>query len=419
MQPILILTMTQDNPSEPDSTFVLQIAITSDLHAYVSTEIREGGTPSNLEVLSADTSSTTNPILGLRELITSLHLRADILLCPGDLGDKASPQGIQFAWQKVHEIGSWLGVAQVLATTGNHDVDSRFKDHEVDPSETIKNLDPPYPTPLERDNDAYFARDFVVVDGENYRLVLLNSSAHHGTLEQEMNHGRVTATTIGLLRKKLISSTPKPVSILLCHHHPHHHSELQLGSTDVMKDGQLLLDLLGSDAGAPWLVIHGHKHHPKITYAAGGTSSPVVFASGSLCAELFRELQTATKNQFHLLTLRPADIQQYGLVGTIESWYWSYGNGWQPSQIGSGLPRRCGFGFRGDLNRLARNIEKAVGDDIVRWTSLTDKLPELSFLLPQDFQILKGLLDRKHNIGIQDEDGLAVAPGSRNVRSFH
>jgi 3',5'-cyclic AMP phosphodiesterase CpdA len=404
--------MSHAETDTPDGSFVLRIAVASDLHAYSASEVTDGPTPSHLEVLSGDTSAATNPILGLRDLIAAQNLKADLIVCPGDLGDKASPQGIQFAWQKVHEIGEWLGASQVLATTGNHDVDSRHKDNDVDPHQVVKNLTPPYPTPDEEKNNAYFARDFVLIEESHYRLVLLNTSAHHGTTEQEDNHGRITRTTVDSLRGKLATATAKPLSILLCHHHPHQHSELNLGSADVMLDGQLLLDLLSSDAASRWLIIHGHKHHPKITYAAGGASSPVVFAAGSLCAELFKELQTATKNQFHIVTSKSGELNEYGLVGTIESWYWSYGKGWEPSQPGSGLPRQCGFGFRGDLQGLARQILSVIGNNTVVWSVLLGQVPELAFLLPQDFLMLKTLLD-KNGVGIQDQDGLPYQIGRR------
>jgi 3',5'-cyclic AMP phosphodiesterase CpdA len=400
--------------ADTQSSFVLRVAIASDLHAYSSGDLKKNGeAPSHLEVLSDDISPSTNPIIGLQQLIKTYGLSADILACPGDLGDKASPEGIQFAWKTLHEIGSWLKVEHVLATTGNHDVDSHHQDKNVDPNQIVKNLNPPYPTPDEAQNDTYFARDFVMVDDSNYRLVLLNSSAHHGTVSHEKNHGRITPTTIGALRRKLNSAVEKQLSILICHHHPHQQSELKLGSDDVMKDGQLLLDLLSSDVKGRWLVVHGHKHHPKLTYAAGGNNSPVVFASGSLCAQLFKELQTATKNQFHIMTLSSDNLLNYGLVGQIESWYWAYGKGWQPSNETVGLPRRCGFGYRGDLPSLVRTMSQHVGQSTVLWQDLLKELPQLDFLLPQDLEMVRVLLRNKHSIGIQENEGLPYQIGGR------
>jgi 3',5'-cyclic AMP phosphodiesterase CpdA len=396
------------------SSFILRVAVASDLHAYSSGDLKKNGEPpSHLEVLSGDVSPATNPILGLQQLIRTQNLKAEILACPGDLGDKGSTEGIQFAWKTIHDIGSWLEVEHVLATTGNHDVDSRHLDKNADPHQTVKDLTPSYPTPDETQNDAYFARDFVIIDAPNYRLVLLNSSAHHGNAPQEKNHGRITPATISAIRKRLIKADEKPLSIFLCHHHPHQHSELGLGTSDVMEDGQLLLDLLSSDIGGRWLVLHGHKHHPKITYAAGGTTSPVVFASGSLCAQLFKELQTTTKNQFHLLTIKSEDILRFGLVGSVESWSWAYGKGWEPSQPSVGLPKRCGFGYKGDLSVLARTIGQHVGNDTMLWQDLLSKMPELDFLLPQDFAILRELLRRHHSIGIQEDEGLPYQIGGR------
>jgi predicted MPP superfamily phosphohydrolase len=398
-------------PPVAQDEFELRIAIASDLHAYSSAALQGTTPPSLMEVLSSDTSPTTNPILGLKQLINDAKIRASMLVCPGDLGDKASNEGIVFAWEKLHEIGALLGASEVYATTGNHDVDSRHKDSNVDQNHTIKNLNPPYPTPDENQNNAYFARDFALVDGKNHRTILLNSSAHHGSAPEEQNHGRITPAALEGLRKRLSQLSPQVLSILICHHHPHQHSELKLGATDVMHDGQQLLDLLGTDGAAPWLIIHGHKHHPKITYAAGGTSSPVVFASGSLTAFLFPELGTATKNQFHVISIKSSDIFRFGLVGRISSWYWSHGAGWLPSNKSTGLPRETGFGFRGNLRLLAQQIADKIGDSKLLWQQLVQDLPELSFLLPQDFEFLREILRVRHNFGVQELDGLPYEVG--------
>jgi hypothetical protein len=65
--------------------------------------------------------------------------------------------------------------------------------------------------------------------------------------------------------------------------------------------GQFLLDLLAYDSNGDWVVLHGHKHCPKISYAAGGVTSPIVFSCGSIGAKLYPELNGNVRNQWYLL----------------------------------------------------------------------------------------------------------------------
>ena len=69
-----------------------------------------------------------------------------------------------------------------------------------------------------------------------------------------------------------------------------------------MVNGSLLLSLL--ERFGFQLVVHGHKHHPKLSYAAGGGASPAVLASGSLAAIATPILATNARNLFHLVAAR-------------------------------------------------------------------------------------------------------------------
>jgi metallophosphoesterase superfamily enzyme len=400
--------------AEASTRHEFKIAVASDLHAFVELAENQKRPPSHLAVSGNDSQPGHQPIAGLISIIQELHLDADLLLCPGDLGHKARPEAIKYAWEQLHRIKEGLGAKLLVASTGNHDVDSRYEFNNPDPLQILKDLKPSYPLPEENLNDKYWARDFVLVQDHQYRLVVLNSSAHHGKREHEENHGSITATALQLLKLKLEQSDPKLINILLCHHHPQPHSELKLGQADMMDDGQLLLDLLGSGRYGRWLVIHGHKHHPKVTYAAGGCCSPVVFGAGSLCAELYLELQTGTRNQFHLITLNTAEMAKHGLVGRIESWIWAVGIGWEPAPEGSGLPRECGFGFRGDLTLLAHLVNSKIPAPPAKleWRGLTLEVPELRFLLPQDYRVLKERL-KELGVGIEEMDGLPYEVGKR------
>ncbi len=387
------------------------VAVVSDLHAYQ--KVSSGSQrPSHLKVGSTDTQPENHPIVGLKALIASENLHADLLLCPGDIGHQACPVSINYAWNALQEITSAIGASDIVATVGNHDVDSRYIFKNADANQTLKNLSN-FPLRDVNSNNLYWAREYATVKKPPIAILTFNSSAHHGKEANEKNHGRITNEGLSLVRSQLTEFQNLPIKILLCHHHPHQHSELNLGAADIMDRGQQLLDVLASDPDGTWLVIHGHKHHPKITYASGGSSSPVVFAAGSLCSELFLELQTAARNQFHLITFDLDDIQRLGLVGEVKSWYWLYGAGWAPAKPTTGLPYKCGFGCRGQVSNLADRVAHLAAGELKNWEDVLLQIPELRYLIPQDAELLRQELYKRHKFRVvDDQNGVAAEVGA-------
>lgn len=384
---------------------ILKIAIASDLHAYQCAV----GEPheSHLRVLGTSDAGCPDPFRHLGLLISSMDLKADILLSPGDLGNKASVEGIQYAWRGLHEVGLQLKAHLVTASSGNHDLDSRYQGSTVDPTETLQRLVPPYPLPDESDNNKYWARKFVVKQTEYYRLVILNSAAYHGGEPREIEYGRVSQFTIERLARELAEQQSPPVNIILCHHHPHQFPEnYQSDDTvEVMKNGQLLLSSIGSGDYGNWIVIHGHKHCARLAYSQGSNSSPFVMAAGSFSAVLYPKLQTVARNQFYLLEI-PLN-NPLGLVGTIKAWDWTTA-GWIPAtRQGSGLPAESKFGCRDSAQNLARRINMALGaQSTEKWSAILQSVPEVEFLLPVDFDTLKNVLKQRYKIVVESENGI-------------
>lgn len=389
---------------------VLTLAVVSDLHAYDDPDSPDSRRPSHLCCKSSEAEPGQHPITGLLKLIEDDTLRADMLLIGGDLGDKARPAAIEYAWRKIIELGKALAVTRVAATTGNHDVDSRYKYTKFDAKGMLQRLKPPFPLIDEPLCDRFWARNYAVIAQPHYRLVVLNSSAFHGAAPDELNHGRISEHTLACLKEDLEAGPSPPVNILLCHHHPQQHMELQLNDYDVMKNGQLILDLIGSGKLGRWLVIHGHKHHPKITYASGGATAPTVFSAGSLSVELYLELQSRARNQFYIVTLPFDTFGTMGFVGKINAWDWASGKGWVKAQSASGLPWTSGFGCRADVAVLAANMASTI-TTFASWEDLIKSYPEVDFLLPNDLMLL---IESIEGLGLKvmnDSDGRPVQIG--------
>jgi 3',5'-cyclic AMP phosphodiesterase CpdA len=375
----------------------ITLAIASDLHAHSNHTV----SPSHLNTSAPDDNANQHPITGLIALIEKERLTATALLSPGDLGHQADPQGIRYSWSALQRISLALGAEFYTATAGNHDVDSRYQGNDHAPEHILKGLTPSFPLGDDRFDDRYWARAYVIKDTDSFRLVLLNSSAYHGNTPTEKNHGRIDRQTLDDLRKDLTMRGRREINILLCHHPPHQHSELGLGEDDVMKQGQLLLDLLGSGQHGRWLVIHGHKHHPKLSYAAGGGGSAIVFAAGSLCSTLFPDLQTVARNQFYLVEIDPKECTSR-LLGRVRAWDWASGIGWIRGGESSGLPAHCGFGLRADPSLVAEQIAKIVNASSVPipWAALTDEYADILYALPQDLNRIETELSEVHKIQI-------------------
>ncbi len=398
--------MTEESIAKLKVDGELSVAVVSDLHAY-----EEVGEARPSFYCIRDEFEET-PLGALLPLFDKEALQADILVCPGDLGDKANPAAIREAWLRVHEIGDHLGVHLLAGTVGNHDIDSRYVHNDHDPKGHLQNLKPPFPLPEVDQNDRFWSRNYEIVLHDAYRLVVLNSSAFHGAGQDEFQHGRISNYTLDALKQRLHETENRPVNMLLCHHHPQKHMEINLGDYDDMRSGQLLTDLLGNGEFGEWIIIHGHKHHPKICYAQGGSSAPVVFSSGSLCHVLFDELNTVAQRQFYILRFPFAKYSSTGLVGTFRAWDYEFKYQWGRPTRKSGLPSRGGFGCREKPAVFAAQIAKWLGTRVVPWSEFVDEFPWYEYLLPQDQHALRTTLANEHSINVQSEEEMPVQIGA-------
>jgi predicted phosphodiesterase len=382
------------------SAFVL-----SDIHAFDKALLtRNEDDPSFVDISKGDTHPSSNPLVGLEELIRQQSLTADLLICCGDFCNKAQPAAMRYAWRHVIKIQGLLGARDLAVTVGNHDVDSRHQYNDHDAKGFIQALDPGFPVTDEQVGNRFWAQHYYIIERKHYRVVVLNSSAFHGEAADEREHGRVSSRTLERLKGYLIGAGSKPINLLVCHHHPHKHSELKLGDYDEMQGGYELLHLLETQA-SDWIVIHGHKHHPKICNASGSSKAPVIFSAGSLSARLYPELANNARNQCYFLEFPLEQIASIGLVGRFRAWDWAVGAGWSPASQDSNIPRSGGFGARANLKHLARKVRGAVRTKRA-WAEVLEQFDEISFLLPQD-QV--SLLKELRNAGLRvlsDEQGI-------------
>ena len=156
------------------------------------------------------------------------------------------------------------------------------------------------------------------------------------------------------------------------------------------------------------MVIHGHKHFPKLCYAQGATAAtPVVFAAGSFSACLAPQIQAIARNQFYIFDF-PLDVfPTMGLVGRFRAWDWIYGIGWQPAQERSGLPQQGGFGIRDKPDSLAAEIARECSKRLqTKWADIEQRVTKVRYVLPNDLRLIRKKLESDGRFRILDRNGI-------------
>lgn len=375
----------------------IRIAVISDQHYFTTLE-KGASAPSHIR-LAAD-SAASCPARNLKELIAKDGLRANIVACPGDITFQADMGGIDAAWKDLIEIQRLLEAKHLAVATGNHDVASR---QEVtaetdDPIEHLKNLTPRYPcATTDEDMFSYFGANVLKLQTDSCRVVILNSCNNHMTGKAAAyERGNYSKSMDRALEQAIGNTRSSELGIVICHHHPMLHSEHDLGTSDVMTRGDQLLAALNKTG--PWLVIHGHKHHGSIKYAAGGAGSPVVFSAGSLSIA-HHESGGGLSNQFYIIDV---EVKHGRVIGTVEAWTWTATTKWEHSRWTEEIPNRSGFGCHKTVEELADEVVAALrANPTLSWLNLVGKVPDLNYVLASDMKLLVDHLSRTHQIELE------------------
>lgn len=405
--------------------FSVRLAVISDLH--YRTHSSEG------ECRPAVSSQGVHddPMAGLlrhlqkhkESLETSDGQIADYLLCPGDIADKANELAFDEGWKKLKELQNALGARHLVASTGNHEVNSRASSEtdlagnveiEIDPLKSLqKHHD--YPTTAFTENNqrwVYWGRGFEFIEDGNVLILLINSSHYHWTTRTvEFERGRLGDIALAELQieiKRRVSGSSQRLFVALLHHHPipHQHLSYDLGNIE-MTNGSRLISML-EDSGVPWLIVHGHKHHARLIPAQGGHYGPLVFAAGTFGAHLSGTLALETRPQFYLIEakLSPSvnsevSILIRALSWTGSDWIWS-------TKKNHGLPDRCGFRLpRTDPTAIAsaiRNFLDSTSDTVLKWEQVMNAVTELKYILPTDIQHVQRALANASVNTVWDDD---------------
>jgi predicted phosphodiesterase len=391
---------------------VKRFLLISDIHA---TDIDPSASraPSYVSSFRSAAGKRIDPLGELEFLIKREGLAPDCVLCPGDITNKSQTAPFSYAWQRLQDLATNCG-AKLVATVGNHDVDSRYYGNSFDPRGFAMSLSPTLPTGDRQQFLEFWAENFTLVSGNDCNIVALNTAAYHGSgrdIAREIEHGRVSDSTLASLARTLDSVPSASVNILLCHHHlirPESSDQEFVGQT---RGGEKLVQLL-SERDESWIVVHGHKHVPDLFYGPGGSNAPVILACASFSAQINEDAQNKNPNQVHFLVCDPASAKANGLMscGTIYSWTWQPGVGWSESIGLLGLPHEVGFGHRASVDPLADSVVSFLsnsGSSASEWSTAAAHVPGLIQLIPADFKRFEKAVERRGLVILRDRGRLA------------
>ncbi len=393
----------------------LRIAIASDLHVG-----GDAGSDGGWLHASSNRVSTGEDLVGgLRNVIKTEKLGADILFCPGDLADKADAAGLIRCWDVVQQIRTELSADIVIAATGNHDTDSRGLVRPGDPWMTLKELYPPFPIGDEDHDEAnneYWARGWCLVDYGPCRVLNLNSCYLHAD-PALAKRGHVSAETIQDIVGALESGGSRSLNVLLTHHHPMKFVSVNAGDESHMDGGEFLLDKLLNLGVGPWLAIHGHRHLPRMDYFGGGSQVLPIFSAGSLSARLWDEAAAVAKNQFYVVEIEVDSelVDVDPLSARCFAWSWIPNGGWRVSGESSGIMSGSGFGWRTPVSDCVSTITTAFEKAGTPWLTRADLVslePRYELLTTKDQLLLHVALEKK--FAVVCRDGLLVEFGKKS-----
>lgn len=385
----------------------IKFAIISDLH------YRDSHPGKECRPSAAQGNDSDDPIEAFSKLVGANSLTADYLLCPGDITDKASKKALTEGWKKLQDLEKALGARHLIATTGNHEVDSRAGEShdksgnselEIDPIGHLQGLDG-YPSSIWNGEDrkwVYWGRGYEFIRDEEVLFLLINSSHFHPTTrENEFERGRIGDLSIKMLHEEIaeqISKSDARVFVALLHHPPISHESLDfdLGRIE-MFNGSRLIEILDR-SGRPWLVVHGHKHHGRIVIAQGSGFQPIVFAAGSAGAHLVGKHALNARLQCYVVDVEiPNSTLTPSLKGSVRAFSW-IDHAWVSALVPThGIPDGCGFAIPSvDLTALAQQIRKRVleaSGTFSKWNELVAHIPQLLNLLPGQLPMLKSSVE--------------------------
>ncbi len=373
-----------------------RIGIISDLHCHNKTKNKN--IQESYLLTDQKAPEFQDPLKSFEILIEQLksdgdELTIDNLIVLGDYTNKIDIEGLEYGWKAVQKIAKISNTKTIIANVGNHDIDSRAI-HTSDPFHFIKKLnDNQFPFNDFVMNTEFWDAGFSIIEDSDLRLVVVNTVFNHRN-EQEAEHGLIAESSINKLREALKHQIDNKIKIAICHHNPIEHSRYASGNKDSMYNGDEFIELL--DQNNFDLILHGHKHDPRVRYSPGSSESPLLFSVGSFSAFKTLLLQGAY-NTFHIIDIEKNHNSK--AKGIIKTWFFVPTKGWKQEVANDFIKSTVGFGYRVSILEKAEEIYlylSTKSEKFLEWEEFILIFPDIKYLIPSDFNKLKDALKSKN-----------------------
>lgn len=367
----------------------IKIGVISDLHCH-SLEKNKGKRDSYL-LSDEELPVFQDPYKSLEYLINNgKKLDVDILIMPGDFTNMACPEGLLKGFEIVENLKKIMNSKVLISSVGNHDLDSH-NTYSKEPLKKFQEISKKFPNNFPLNNESFWNKGYEIIEFDYLRILVINTSHNHFN-KKNAEHGDISEDSLKFLEDELSLLNDDKIGIVLTHHSPLEHSHFNSGINDFMHNGDDLTKII--DKYDFKLLIHGHKHDPRIRKLPGGINSPFVFSSGSFSA-VQEKLLLGGCNTFHIITLNVDG--KYKGKGKIDTWFFSTAKGWSNEIMNQYFEPHVGFGAIVDIDNIAQeilNILKVEKNFMIEWEELEKKIPELGYLMTIDLNKLKDKLSK-------------------------
>jgi predicted phosphodiesterase len=364
---------------------VLSLFIVSDLHCIPPSKPEHRS--ESLLHLPSPPGERRSPLEGLIDLVEREDLKADFLVCCGDLTNRAVAEGFALGWAELERVATALAARALLFTPGNHDIDVMDVNGQGDPLACLKSVAHSVDLRPKRETQHDLIEDgFEIYGGDGYRIVNIDTNGRN-PVPRKAAVGHLDLATIDTLEATLRGLNRTDCYLVLCHHHPYRHGDIDLEDYSAFEHAPEFLAMIERLPDAAWYIVHGHKHFPRISTVG---SAATVFSAGSLAGTFYGPQQCVARNQCYLLTLcRDESLgPSHPPVMRFRAWDWAAVQ-WVPARDGFNIPRAGGMGARVPTAEFSRRIAEYVlsGDPPIRQAvDVASAFPELRYLLPQDVE---------------------------------
>lgn len=320
---------------------------------------------------------------------TSVPLKADVLVLPGDISDRAHPEEFAHVNTLLLEISKRLRIPRkmIFFAPGNHDVDWEVLRHgdlsgmrlqqRYDPIRRANTVLGARHRQREAGGNLYSEPYYCIWETPGVLCISINTASddgpgvatHHGTAPQE---------TLDALDKALAKrpASHGQVRLALGHHHPFQYSDPLPDEPDfsAMTNAENLLAVLRTHRFD--IVVHGHKHAPHCRTDMDTLGRPLlVLGAGSFSAELPSRWSGVVTNQVHLIEVQDRDAVTQGARGVVRSWSFLSGHGWGSASLIRGLRHSVPFGVGFGVGELAPRLRSVLTvrlprEGYVKWPSV-------------------------------------------------